>query len=67
MNRRELAKEMAKAAPRALEILDNAVDLTRSDGEEIIKTTLADIIQAVVFKTCTRIAQEHIFTEPSRN
>jgi hypothetical protein len=63
MSPRELAQDMAKGAPKALEIIQEAV----GDTDQIVTRTLAAIIQGTVLETWRRLAQEHIFTQPSRN
>jgi hypothetical protein len=65
MNRKQLANDIANCAPQAFDIIER--EAARAEVEPIIKQTLAVIIEAVVFETCTRIAHEHLLTEPSRN
>ena len=65
MNRNELAKDLAKGAAATWEIIEEAVG--DRDVDAIVTRTLGMIIEAAVLETCRRIAEEHIYTEPSRN
>ncbi len=74
MNRKELAKDIAKCAPKAFNIIEGeatsvVVDIIvkQTLAAIVVKQTLGRIIEAAVEETCTRIAREHLLTEPSRN
>ena len=67
MNRNELIKDVAKCAPELFQAMEDAVEDDSNRLHEAIKQKFASLIEFVVLDTCSRIAREHLLTEPSRN